>query len=84
MRYYFHLIGAQRSWRDYEGLSCWNADDAKDHARLMTNELLRLLEGKFARGERLKAISLLVIDERGKEVTRVPLEFGRDWRKGLH
>jgi hypothetical protein len=84
MRYYFHVISVKRAWRDYEGLSCSNADDAKIHAGLMASELFRLLGDEFVRDERLRAISLLVIDERGKEITRMPLEFARSWRRGLH
>jgi hypothetical protein len=84
MRYYFHVVSVKRSWRDYVGLSCFNVDDAKNHAGFMANELLRLLGDKLINDERLKAMSLLVMDERGKEVTRIPFKIELCWRSGLH
>jgi hypothetical protein len=85
MRFYFHVIGAKRAYRDYEGLSCSNVDDARNHAGLMATELSRLLGDEFVHDARLRAISLLVVDERGNQITRMPLEAGRrNWRKALH
>ena len=40
-----------------------NADDAEGHARLMANELVRLLGDEFRSDGRLKTISVLVTDE---------------------
>jgi hypothetical protein len=57
-----------------------NADDAEGHARLMANELVRLLGDEFRSDGRLKTISVLVTDEWGNEVTRAPLQFGQRWR----
>jgi putative ABC transport system substrate-binding protein len=57
MRYYFHVMSVKRAWRDYEGVSCSNADDAKIQAGFMAIEILRLLGDEFAEDDRLKGAS---------------------------
>jgi hypothetical protein len=68
------------AYRDPEGVVCVNPDDAEGHARMMASELVRLLGDEFRSDERLKTISVLVTDERGNEITRAPLQFGKRWR----
>ena len=76
MRYYFHVRGVGRTYKDNEGLACRNSEEAKGHARLMAHELFRLLEKEFHHDQRLTAVSVIVTDEMGNEVTKAPLRLG--------
>lgn len=73
MRYYFHVWSIGHTYEDNEGLTCRNSEDAKGHARLMAQELFRLLEEEFQHDKRLTAVSVVVTDEMGNEITRAPL-----------
>jgi hypothetical protein len=76
MRYYFHVLGVGRTYKDDEGMSFRNAEHAKGHAQFMAYELFRLLGEEFHSDQRVTAISVLVTDEMGKEITRAPLRLG--------
>jgi hypothetical protein len=79
MRYYFHVLGVGRTYKDDEGMACRNAEHAKGHAQFMAYELFRLLGEEFHSDQRVTAISVLVTDEMGKEITRAPLRLGCTW-----
>ena len=79
MQFYFHVLGVGRTYEDDEGIACRNAEDAKGHARFMAHELFRLLGEESRSDQRLTAISVLVTDEMGNEITRAPLRLGCTW-----
>jgi hypothetical protein len=79
MRYYFHLLGAGRTYKDDEGVACKNAEDAKGHARCMAHEIYRLLGEEFRTDQRVTEIAVLVTDEMGNEITQAPLGTGFIW-----
>jgi hypothetical protein len=79
MRYYFHVLGVGRTYKDDEGMACKNAEHAKGHAQFMAYELFRLLGEEFRSDQRVTAISVLVTDEMGNEITRAPLRLGCRW-----
>ena len=84
MRYYFHVTSTAQSYPDDEGIVCISAESAKSHAGLIAGELARLLGDALAGDERLDAFSVQVVDERGNEVTRMPIVFGQTERRRLH
>jgi hypothetical protein len=79
MRYYFHVLGVGRTYKDDEGMACKNAEHAKGHAQFMAYELFRLLGEEFRSDQRVTAISVLVTDEMGNEITRAPLRLRCAW-----
>jgi hypothetical protein len=79
MRYYFHVLGVGRTYKDDEGMACKNTEHAKGHAQFMAYELFRLLGEEFRSDQRVTAISVLVTDEMGNEITRAPLRLGCRW-----
>jgi hypothetical protein len=79
MRYYFHVLGAGRTYNDDEGVACKNAEDAKGHARCMAHEIYRLLGEEFRTDQRVTEIAVLVTDEMGNEITQAPLGTGFIW-----
>jgi hypothetical protein len=79
MRYYFHVLGVGRTYKDDEGMACKNAEHAKGHAQFMAYELFRLLGEEFRSDQRVTAISVLVTDEMGNEITRAPLRHRCAW-----
>jgi hypothetical protein len=79
MRYYFHVLGVGRTYKDDEGMACKNAEHAKGHAQFMAYELFRLLGAEFRSDQRVTAISVLVTDEMGNEITRAPLRLRCAW-----
>ena len=84
--YYFHVTSVSEAYLDRDGILCINAESAKSHACLIANELVRLLSKKFGEEERLNldALSVHVMDDKGNELTRMPIVFGRAARRSLH
>jgi hypothetical protein len=66
-RYFFHVISADRAFRDEEGRSFPTLPDAIAFAAVVAGELSR-------KGEDYQGFEVCVADERGREVARVPIE----------
>ena len=83
--YYFHVTSVSKVYLDHEGILCVNAESAKSHACLMASELGRLLSD-LGEDERLNldALSVQIMDEKGNELTRMPVVFGQAARRSLH
>ena len=64
--FFFHLIGA-RIAEDTEGMTFSNSMEARNHARVVAAELAKNNRDK-TQGQ-----AILVVDESGAEVCRVPL-----------
>jgi hypothetical protein len=81
--YYFHVTSISEAYLDRDGILCINAESAKSHACLIANELARLLSNELGEDERsnLDALSVQVMDEKGNELTRMPIVIGR---RSLH
>jgi hypothetical protein len=65
--FFFHLIGA-REVEDTEGMTLTNPMEARNHARVVAAELAKNNHDK-AKGQ-----AILIVDENGCEVSRVPLD----------
>jgi hypothetical protein len=70
MRYYFHIVNSGGSDHqpivDGQGMTFARDEDAMAHAGVMIREL--------ARDPSLDGFTLLVVNERGMEIGRLPLE----------
>ena len=84
--YYFHVTSVSEAYLDRDGILCINAESAKSHAYLIARELARLLSDKLGEDGRsdLDALSVHVMDEKGNELTRMPVVFGQAARRSLH
>jgi hypothetical protein len=84
--YYFHVTSVSEAYLDRDGILCINAESAKSHAYLIARELARLLSDNLGEDRRsnLDALSVHVMDEKGNELTRLPIVFGQAARRGLH
>ncbi len=69
VRYFFHVTGDASRLQDYAGRSCSSVKDAKDHAADVASGL-----AEDAVGE---GFSVLIMDEDGSEVARLPIGHGR-------
>ena len=69
MRYFFHVTGDSSRLQDEVGRTCSGAEHAKAHAAVVADEL--------AQGAGWKGFSVLVLDENGSEVARLPIGRGR-------
>jgi hypothetical protein len=63
--FFFHLIGAREA-EDTVGMTFSNSIEARDHARLVAAELAK-------NNDKTKGQVILIVDETGREVCRVPL-----------
>jgi CRP/FNR family cyclic AMP-dependent transcriptional regulator len=69
VRYFFHVTGDASRLQDEVGRSCSGAEDAKAHAAVVADEL--------AEDAGWEGFSVLVLDENGSEVARLPIGHSR-------
>ena len=79
-------MSVSEAYLDRDGILCITAESAKSHAYLIARELARLLSDKLGEDElsNFDPLSVQVTDEKGNELTRMPVVFGQAARRSLH